>query len=140
MEKVESLAVVPGSFGWSDLGSWHTVWELGRKDAIDDVSVNPYTLNASVRGLRVFEADGATAFASFDNLDIDGSASSFYRFAPIADEVTLSGLKVNLVRDGDTHYNVSDVIGRMARNQAARSRGSGGRRGNEGGQSPETGA
>ncbi len=22
-EKLESLAVVPGSFGWSDLGSWH---------------------------------------------------------------------------------------------------------------------
>jgi mannose-1-phosphate guanylyltransferase len=37
MEKLESLAVVPGSFGWSDLGSWHTVWELGKRDHADNV-------------------------------------------------------------------------------------------------------
>jgi mannose-1-phosphate guanylyltransferase len=37
MEKVKSLAVVPGSFGWSDLGSWHTVWELGKRDHADNV-------------------------------------------------------------------------------------------------------
>jgi mannose-1-phosphate guanylyltransferase len=32
MEKVKPLAVVPGDFGWSDLGSWHSVWELGKRD------------------------------------------------------------------------------------------------------------
>lgn len=37
MEKVETLAVVPGSFGWSDLGSWHTVWELGQRDDAHNV-------------------------------------------------------------------------------------------------------
>lgn len=37
MEKVKDLAVVPGSFGWSDLGSWHTVWELGTRDHADNV-------------------------------------------------------------------------------------------------------
>jgi mannose-1-phosphate guanylyltransferase len=37
MEKVNPLAVVPGSFGWSDLGSWHTVWELGTRDHADNV-------------------------------------------------------------------------------------------------------
>ena len=37
MEKVKPLAVVPGSFGWSDLGSWHTVWELGKRDPDDNV-------------------------------------------------------------------------------------------------------
>jgi mannose-1-phosphate guanylyltransferase len=37
MEKLPQLAVVPGSFGWSDLGSWHTVWELGKRDHADNV-------------------------------------------------------------------------------------------------------
>jgi mannose-1-phosphate guanylyltransferase len=37
MEKLSPLAVVPGSFGWSDLGSWHTVWELGKRDNADNV-------------------------------------------------------------------------------------------------------
>jgi mannose-1-phosphate guanylyltransferase len=33
MEKESKLQVVPGSFGWSDLGSWESAWELSRKDA-----------------------------------------------------------------------------------------------------------
>jgi mannose-1-phosphate guanylyltransferase len=37
MEKLGKLAVVPGSFGWSDLGSWHTIWELGTRDHADNV-------------------------------------------------------------------------------------------------------
>jgi mannose-1-phosphate guanylyltransferase len=37
MEKVKPLAVVPGDFGWSDLGSWHTVWELGKRDGAENV-------------------------------------------------------------------------------------------------------
>jgi mannose-1-phosphate guanylyltransferase len=33
MEKAEGLAVVPGSFGWNDVGSWQSAWELGSPDA-----------------------------------------------------------------------------------------------------------
>ena len=33
MEKAEKLAVVPGSFGWNDVGSWLSSWELAEKDA-----------------------------------------------------------------------------------------------------------
>jgi mannose-1-phosphate guanylyltransferase len=33
MEKASPLHVVPGSFGWSDLGSWESAWELANKDA-----------------------------------------------------------------------------------------------------------
>lgn len=32
MEKTKSAAVVPVSYGWSDVGSWHAVWELSNKD------------------------------------------------------------------------------------------------------------
>jgi mannose-1-phosphate guanylyltransferase len=34
MEKVASFAVVPGDFGWSDVGSWESAWELASKDDI----------------------------------------------------------------------------------------------------------
>jgi mannose-1-phosphate guanylyltransferase/mannose-6-phosphate isomerase len=33
MEKTKRAAVVPVSFGWSDVGSWQAVWELASKDA-----------------------------------------------------------------------------------------------------------
>src|SRR5262249_42669628 len=32
MEKTALAAVVPVSCGWSDVGSWHAVWELSDKD------------------------------------------------------------------------------------------------------------
>lgn len=32
MEKVDSVSVVPGSFDWSDLGSWTSAWELSAQD------------------------------------------------------------------------------------------------------------
>ncbi len=32
MEKSDSLLVVPGDFGWSDLGSWESSWELSARD------------------------------------------------------------------------------------------------------------
>ncbi len=33
MEKASKLAVVPGSFGWNDIGSWEVTWELATHDA-----------------------------------------------------------------------------------------------------------
>lgn len=33
MEKAEGLGVVPGDFGWNDVGSWESAWELATKDA-----------------------------------------------------------------------------------------------------------
>jgi mannose-1-phosphate guanylyltransferase len=46
MEKAEGLAVVPGDFGWNDVGSWQSAWELADRDPAgnavgpDDVAVD----------------------------------------------------------------------------------------------------
>lgn len=32
MEKTKRAAVIPVSYGWSDIGSWHAVWELSEQD------------------------------------------------------------------------------------------------------------
>ncbi|UFZ04431.1 mannose-1-phosphate guanylyltransferase/mannose-6-phosphate isomerase [Bradyrhizobium ontarionense] len=45
MEKTERAAVAPVSCGWSDVGSWHAVWELSDKDAQGNAA----------RGIAVFE-------------------------------------------------------------------------------------
>src|SRR5687768_15682871 len=88
--------------------------QLGRVVALDELSFNPFTLAATAKGFRILEADGKSPFVSFDTLDVDGSATSIYRLAPVANEVRLSGLKVNLVRDGETHYNLTDILERLA--------------------------
>ena len=37
MEKTSAGAVVEASFGWSDVGSWSTLWDIGTKDAAGNV-------------------------------------------------------------------------------------------------------
>jgi mannose-1-phosphate guanylyltransferase len=32
MEHMAELAVIPGDFGWNDVGSWQSAWELADKD------------------------------------------------------------------------------------------------------------
>jgi mannose-1-phosphate guanylyltransferase/mannose-6-phosphate isomerase len=41
MEKTTRAAVVPVSYGWSDIGSWHAVWELSQKDSLGNSSQGP---------------------------------------------------------------------------------------------------
>lgn len=48
MEKAGIVYVIPGDFGWSDVGSWMAVYELGKKD----------------RAGNVFEADHVTSVES----------------------------------------------------------------------------
>jgi mannose-1-phosphate guanylyltransferase len=38
MEHHGHLAVIPGDFGWSDLGSWQSAWELAAKDDLGNAS------------------------------------------------------------------------------------------------------
>lgn len=37
MERTEHAAVVPASLGWSDVGAWSALWELGKKDSEGNV-------------------------------------------------------------------------------------------------------
>jgi mannose-1-phosphate guanylyltransferase/mannose-6-phosphate isomerase len=38
-ERTDRAAVVPADLGWSDVGSWQALWELGEKDARGNVSI-----------------------------------------------------------------------------------------------------
>jgi len=91
---------------------------LGRKVALAEVSANPYTLRATARGLKVYERDGRTEFASLREFRVGVSPASLYRWAPIVNRVAVDGLDVHLVRDADTHYNVSDILERLSKSPA----------------------
>ncbi len=112
------LYAVVGFFAVPALGKKTVVEQvrekLGRAAVIDDLSFNPFTLLATAKRFRIMEPDGKTPFVSFDQLDLDGSVTSVYRLAPVVDQVTLAGLKVNLVRETDTRYNMSDILAKIA--------------------------
>jgi mannose-1-phosphate guanylyltransferase/mannose-6-phosphate isomerase len=82
MEKTDAAAVVPVDIGWSDVGSWATLWEVGEKDeqgnvlrgdvhvqATENCYVRAEKRLVSVLGLSdtvVVETDDAVLVASRD--------------------------------------------------------------------------
>jgi mannose-1-phosphate guanylyltransferase/mannose-6-phosphate isomerase len=46
-ERTSRAAVVPADIGWSDVGSWGALWELGNKDADGNVAVGDVLLEAA---------------------------------------------------------------------------------------------
>jgi mannose-1-phosphate guanylyltransferase/mannose-6-phosphate isomerase len=41
MERTSHIAVMPVSYGWSDVGCWHAVWELSKRDAAQNAAQGP---------------------------------------------------------------------------------------------------
>jgi mannose-1-phosphate guanylyltransferase/mannose-6-phosphate isomerase len=48
-ERTQRAAVVPADLGWSDVGSWNALWELGEKDAQGNVSLGDVLIEGSNR-------------------------------------------------------------------------------------------
>jgi mannose-1-phosphate guanylyltransferase/mannose-6-phosphate isomerase len=46
-ERTSKAAVVPASLGWSDVGSWGALWELGQKDADGNVALGDVVLEGA---------------------------------------------------------------------------------------------
>jgi mannose-1-phosphate guanylyltransferase/mannose-6-phosphate isomerase len=46
-ERTSRAAVVPADIGWSDVGSWGALWELGSKDAAGNVTVGDVLLESA---------------------------------------------------------------------------------------------
>ncbi len=46
-ERTTEAAVVPASLGWSDVGSWSALWELGDKDDAGNVAIGDVVLESS---------------------------------------------------------------------------------------------
>jgi mannose-1-phosphate guanylyltransferase len=62
MEKLERFAVVPGEFGWSDVGSWQSAWELAPRDEDENHGPEHAIFVDSARSHVVdLRADAATA-------------------------------------------------------------------------------
>jgi mannose-1-phosphate guanylyltransferase/mannose-6-phosphate isomerase len=46
-ERTQRAAVVPADIGWSDVGSWGALWELGAKDPAGNVAIGDVLLEAA---------------------------------------------------------------------------------------------
>ena len=61
MEKAENVFVMPSSFGWSDLGTWGSLYELSRKDENGNVGLHSDALFYESKGNIVVLEGGKLA-------------------------------------------------------------------------------
>ena len=61
MEKANNVYVIPSSFGWSDLGTWGSLYELSEKDENGNVSLHSETHFYDAKGNIVVLEAGKTA-------------------------------------------------------------------------------
>ena len=109
MEKTSRAAVVPVACGWSDVGSWHAVWELSDKDsqgnAAQGVAVFEDSRNCNVstdKALVALEGvDDLVVVATQDAVlvsrqkDADGLKRLVAKLKTIAPQVTEEHLKAH---------------------------------------------
>ncbi|MDA9490372.1 mannose-1-phosphate guanylyltransferase/mannose-6-phosphate isomerase [Bradyrhizobium sp. CCBAU 11361] len=75
MEKTARVAVVPVSCGWSDVGSWHAVWELSDKDAEGNAAHGTAVFEDS-RNCSVTTDHALVALEGVDNLVVVATADA----------------------------------------------------------------
>jgi mannose-1-phosphate guanylyltransferase/mannose-6-phosphate isomerase len=109
MEKTSHAAVVPVACGWSDVGSWHAVWELSDKDAqgnaANGAAVFEDSRNCSVSSDKALVAlegvDDLVVVATQDAIlvsgrrDANGLKRLVARLKTVAPQVTEEHLKVH---------------------------------------------
>ncbi|MGQ0681322.1 mannose-1-phosphate guanylyltransferase/mannose-6-phosphate isomerase [Bradyrhizobium sp.] len=124
MEKTSLAAVVPVACGWSDVGSWHAVWELSAKDAQGNAAQGAAVFEDS-RNCNVSTDRALVALEGVDDLvvvatqdavlvsrqkDANGLKRLVARLKAVAPEVTESHIRVHRpwgsyqsVDNGDRH-------------------------------------
>jgi mannose-1-phosphate guanylyltransferase/mannose-6-phosphate isomerase len=109
MEKTSSAAVVPVTCGWSDVGSWHAVWELSAKDgegnAAKGAAVFEDSRNCNVSSDKALVAlegvDDLVVVATQDAIlvsrqkDANGLKRLVAKLRTVAPQVTEEHLKVH---------------------------------------------
>ena len=81
-----------------------------RRLILQKVEINPLALSLTVRGLSLYEPDGKTVFAAFDELQVKASLGSLLHFAPVIREVRLVRPNLHLVLLSPHHYNFDDLL------------------------------
>ncbi|PLX91841.1 MAG: mannose-1-phosphate guanylyltransferase/mannose-6-phosphate isomerase [Desulfuromonas sp.] len=75
MEKTDAAAVFPLAAGWSDVGSWSALWEVGEKDASGNV-VQGDVCDIDVKNSYLYSSDRLLAAVGVENLVVVESADA----------------------------------------------------------------
>ncbi len=87
----------------------HSEEYIGRKVAIENVSLSPLTWTVNVDNFALLERDGTTPFVSFEKFRINLNPTRIITGTASVGEIYLKGLYVHVVQSGD-RFNFSDIL------------------------------
>lgn len=88
--------------------------KLGRQVTIGAVEFKPWTLELTLRDLRIATADGSQAQVEVRRIYVDAEMQSLLRLAPVIDAVTVDAPAVRLTHRADGSYDIDDVLSKLA--------------------------
>lgn len=85
---------------------------LHRPVTIERVTINPYTLEATIYGFRIgqLEGQGEDSLLKFESLYVNLSSASIARAAPVVSAVTLTAPEIHLSRYASGKLSIADLI------------------------------
>ena len=86
--------------------------ELGRSATVGKVEFNPFTLRARLSDFSLADLEPGHTLLQFETLDVDLSAATLWKWAPVFDAVRLVRPRLELSRHADDAYNVQDLVER----------------------------
>lgn len=88
---------------------------LHRPVTLRRLSLNPFTLSATLDGLEVKEKGGGGPFFSFERLYVNLEAVSLFKGGPVIRAATLTKPSFAIVRNEDGTYNFQDLLDEASR-------------------------
>jgi uncharacterized protein involved in outer membrane biogenesis len=86
---------------------------LGRVVTVERVDFRPWTLELTIEGLRLADAQGNGEQASVKRFYIDAELQSLLRLAPVVDAISVEQPRLKLRHLGEGRYDIDDVLARL---------------------------
>ena len=108
-EKADNLVLIPGDFGWDDIGEWKVVYDLGTKDLSDNVVVGDgknnqiHALTVESRNNLIHVGDRLVALIGIDDM-IVVDTDEIVMIAPMERSQEVKKLVERLKEEGKEEY------------------------------------
>ena len=112
---IAALKLAPGFV--KDYIVAHSEEFIGRKVAIESVTLNPFTFVVNVDSFAIMEQDGTTPFVAFDKFRINMDPLKIVTKTAAVSEIYMKGLYVHVTQNGDK-FNFSDILDFLAKSDS----------------------
>jgi hypothetical protein len=88
--------------------------KLGRQVTVGKIDFKPWTLELTLRDLRIATADGSRPQVAVARIYADAELQSILRLAPVIDAVAIDAPAILLTHLADGKYDIDDIVAKLA--------------------------